>query len=141
MNTRYQCLGGPVGVIVSVGSPIGVPVPPGVGEPDGVTDGVVELVGDGIAVLVGVGDATIAVKKASDVSVHGVTLGMLKVIWISTTWLMALAWMVMEKTASPSLVVVVFSVALVPSGQNTTATADAPLTPTGLPSTVCVYLP
>lgn len=90
-HTFYQCLGVPIGVMVSVGSPIGVPVPPGVGEPDGVPDGVAELVGDGMAVLVGVGDATIAVKKASDVSEHGVTLGMLKVIWISTTWLMALA--------------------------------------------------
>lgn len=80
-----QCLGVPVGVTVSVGSPVGVPVPPGMGEPGGVPDGVAELVGEGIAVLVGVGDATIAVKKASDVSVHGVTLGMEKVIWISTT--------------------------------------------------------
>lgn len=54
---------------------------------------------------------------------------------------MALACMVMEKTASPSLDVVVFSIALVPSGQRIVAVTDAPFTPTGLPSTVCVYLP
>ena len=82
---HLQCPGVLIGVIVGVGSPMGVPVPPGVGETDGVTDGVTELVGDGMAVLVGVGDTTIAVKKASDVSVHGVTLGVVKVIWISTT--------------------------------------------------------
>src|SRR5450759_4575550 len=89
---RSQCQGVLIGVIVSVGRPVGVPVPPGVGEPEGVA----ELVGDGMAVLVGVGDTRIAVKKASDVSVHGGTFGVLKVIWISTTWLMALAWTVME---------------------------------------------
>ena len=120
-----------------VGVPVGVIVPPAVGETDGVTEGV----GDGMAVLVAVGDTRIAVKKASDVRVHGATLAMEKVIWISTTWLMALACMVIEKTASPSLEVVVFSVSVLPSGQNTVATADAPLTPTGLPSMVCVYLP
>ena len=77
---HLQCPGILVGVIVGVGSPMGVPVPPGVGETDGVTDGVAELVGDGMAVLVGVGETTIAVKKASDVSLHGVTLGVVKVI-------------------------------------------------------------
>ena len=77
----YQC----VGVIVGDGSPEGVPVPPGVGETDGVTDGVTELVGDGMAVLVGVGDTRSAVKKASDVSVHDGPFGAVKVIWISTT--------------------------------------------------------
>ena len=49
--------------------------------------------------------------------------------------------MVIEKTASPSLVVVVFSVTVLPSGQKTVAMADAPPTPTGFPSTVCVNLP
>ena len=106
-----------LGVIVGSGSTGGEPVPPGVGETDGVTDGVTEPVGDGMAVFVAVGETTIAVKKASDVRTQGVTLGMLKVIWISTTWLIALAWMAIEKTASPSLEVVVFSVSVVPSGQ------------------------
>jgi hypothetical protein len=68
-----------------VGVPVGVVVPPGVGETDGVTVGVNVLVGDGIAVLLGVGDTEIAVKKAFDEVVHGGTLPIEKVIWMSTT--------------------------------------------------------
>ena len=133
------------GVFVGVGDgvTVGVPVPPGDGDTDGVTEGVgeTEPVGDGMAVVVAVGDTTSAVKNAGDVRLQVVPFGAVKFIWTSTTWLIALAWIAIVKTASPSLVVVVFSVSVLPSGQKTVAIADAPLTPTGLPETVCVNLP
>ena len=122
---------------------VGVPVPPGDGDTDGVTEGVgvPEPVGDGRAVLVGVGETRSAVKNAGDVRLQVVPFVAVKLIWTRTTWLMALAWIAMVKTARPSLPVVVFSVSVLPSGQMIVATADAPFTPTGLPETVCVNLP
>ena len=134
-----QCPGVFVGV--SDGTTVGVPVPPGEGDTDDVTDGVTEPVGEGMAVLVAAGDTTSAVKNAGDVRLQVVPFGAVKFIWTSTTWLMALAWSAIVKTASPSLVVVVFSVSVLPLGQKTVATAEAPPTPTGLPETVCVNLP
>jgi hypothetical protein len=80
-----QCPGFTLGVIVGSGGTIGVPVPPGVGETDGVTDGVAELVGEGMAVLVGVGDTRSAVKNAGDVRLQVWPFGAVKLIWISTT--------------------------------------------------------
>ena len=50
----HQPPGLPVGV--TFGVPVGVMVPPAVGETDGVAPGDPAPVGDGIAVLVGVGD-------------------------------------------------------------------------------------
>lgn len=139
---QLQCPGVLPGVIVGDGVTVGVIVPPGEGDTDGVTDGVTDPVGEGVVLLVAVGDTRSAVKNAGcEVMSQAVPLGAVKVIWISTTWLIALAWIAIVKTARPSLPVVVFSVSVLPSGQKTVATADAPLTPTGLPPTVCVNLP
>src|SRR5689334_4006885 len=74
-----------VGRMVGDGRIVGVPVPPGVGDTDGVTDGAVpEPVGDGMAVLVGVGDTRSAVKNAGDVRLQVVPFGAVKLIWTST---------------------------------------------------------
>ena len=61
-----------------IGVPVGVIVPPGVGETEGVVDGV--LVDDGTAVLVAVGDTKIAVKKAGEVRLHVWPEGLVNVI-------------------------------------------------------------
>ena len=66
---------------------------------------------------------------------------MVKVIWIVTTLLIALAFTATGKTAKPSEVVVAIMVSVVPSGQCIVAVAVAPTTPSGLPLTICVNLP
>ena len=47
---------------VTIGVIVGMPVPTGVSDPVGVTDGVEVVLGDGMAVVVAVGEATTAVK-------------------------------------------------------------------------------
>ena len=110
------------------GVTVGVPVPTGVGEPVGV--------GDGRVVFVGVGETIIAVKYATEGIVQGLTPGIVNVIEIVTSLLMALGLMATGKTASPSEVVVEVMVSEVPSGHCIVAVAVAPPIPTGLPSTI-----
>lgn len=123
---------------MSDGVVVGVVVPPAVGDPLGVTEGV--AVDDGF--FVGVVEAWIGVKKAAPRgTVHDVPCAVVKVIWTSTSLLSELAFMATGKTASPSEVVVADNVLVLPSGQSIVAVAVAPPTPSGLPSTLCVNLP
>ena len=115
---------------------VGVVVPPAVGDPLGVTDGV----DDGF--FVGVVEAWIGVKKAAPIGTgHVIPCAVVNSIWTSTSLLSELAFMATGKTASPSEVVVAVNVLVLPSGQSMVAVAVAPPTPSGLPSTLCVNLP
>lgn len=112
-----------------------MPEPIGAGEPFGVPEG------EGTAFLVDVGETKIAVKYAACGIVHGLTSGMVNVIKILTSLLIALGLMATGNTASPSEVVVVVIVSEVPSGHIICAVAVAPPTPSGLPSMIFVNLP
>lgn len=72
---------------------------------------------------------------------HITPWGDLNVIMIVTSLLTALDLMTTGKTASPSEVVVAGKESEVPSGHCIVAVAEAPATPSGLPSFICVNLP